>query len=252
MKSETIKRKQKVRVGLVARKEYEGNLQVYAIKLQLCLLAVEGEVNKRTRERTQGEMKIWGREGHRGQFVRQTDRRLDGCAQRCSSSLTAQGEARLTPASHWHCILNHCDTSRSLSSLSLCGNSLTQLAPPLSSSRVIFTYYQETILRPLIVLPSSIRFPTLSSSSSSILAIAILLSHIILFFVPFPIYLNLFYMSTGFDPSLSFRKIKPSQPIDWLRILILIVQNHNKWKQTYTYYIYYFFIHFRIYILVMI
>lgn len=58
MKSETIKRKQKVRVGLVARKEYEGNLQVYAIKLQLCLLAVEGEVNKRTRERTQGEMKI--------------------------------------------------------------------------------------------------------------------------------------------------------------------------------------------------
>lgn len=31
MKSETIKRKQKVRVGLVARKEYEGNLQVYAL-----------------------------------------------------------------------------------------------------------------------------------------------------------------------------------------------------------------------------
>lgn len=129
MKSETIKRKQKVRVGLVARKEYEGNLQVYAIKLQLCLLAVEGEVNKRTRERTQGEMKIWGREGHRGQFVRQTDRRLDGCAQRCSSSLTAQGEARLTPASHWYCILNHCDTSRSLSSLSL-----WEFSDPVSSS----------------------------------------------------------------------------------------------------------------------
>lgn len=101
-------------------------------------------------------------------------------------------------ASDWYHRLNRCDTSLFLSllSLSLCGNSLTQLAPPPSSSRVIFTYYQETILCPLIVLPSSVCFPPLLHLSC---CHSFLSSH------PLPLLLFSIFGSVGFDQLSSFR-----------------------------------------------
>lgn len=78
----------------------------------------------------------------------------------------------------------------SLSCLPFFGNSLTYLAPSASSSRVIFTYHQETILCPLIVLLASICLP-------------LFLLHLSLFQLYHPVF--------GFELSSAFRDLEIRQ-----------------------------------------
>ena len=138
------------RTSVSAReREREREREVCAMKQMLCLLEEEGKkggVNK-----GKGEMKVFGRAWWRERTIRRIDWWMNRhMAWTWDASQPSQPEVRETDfcftlipqtESMWYLSLSLALLPLTPSlSLSLSGNSLTQLAPPPGSNRVIFTY----------------------------------------------------------------------------------------------------------------